>query len=583
MKYRPEIDGLRAIAVVSVILAHAGLRLTTGGFIGVDVFFVISGYLITKIIHDDLTNGKFSLWKFYERRARRILPALLVVLAASSVFAWMWMLPDYLENFGQSVVATLLFSNNILLALTSGYWELESYFKPLLHTWSLGVEEQFYIAFPLLMFLLRKQTKQVILGFFCILALASIAFAQVGSVQFPSGNFYLPFGRAWELLLGSICALTPLRPRRHDGLLAFVGLALVLGSVVFFDEKLPTPSVFLLPPVVGAVLIILFANGQNRVGQLLSTKAFVMIGLISYSAYLWHQPIFAFARIRSLDPPSPALMAALTLSIFPVAWLSWRFIELPFRKPALLKVRPFTAICTAAAALMVTFGLYLHATQGRPDRLFPNAKQGDLYIAYNERIRTYTADTFPANAQENVLVIGDSFARDVANALFEGGFLASRNLVYREDLPAYCRQGEMQSQVHDALFQQADYIVLTGIDDCASLLVSRAKQLERRALVIGPKHFGYNLNPFIGTPIEKRAYALTTPIESVRVQNETLRRQLPPENYFDLLASLEGNRGGLPVFDDRGQMISQDRMHFTKFGAIYAAPMIVSAVRSISP
>lgn len=582
MNYRPEIDGLRAIAVVSVILAHAGLRLTTGGFVGVDVFFVISGYLITKIIHDDLANGKFSLWKFYERRARRILPALLVVLAASSVFAWMWMLPDYLENFGQSVVATLLFSNNILLAMTSGYWELESYFKPLLHTWSLGVEEQFYIAFPLLMCLLRKQTKQGILSLFCILALASIAFAQIGLVRFPSGNFYLPFGRAWELLVGSICALTTLRPGRHDGLLALVGLALVLGSVALLNEGLPTPSVFLLPPVVGAALIILFANRQNWVGQFLSSRAFVTIGLISYSAYLWHQPIFAFARIRSLDPPSSALMAALTLSIFPIAWLSWRFIELPFRKPALLRPKPFATSCIVAVTVMVTFGTYLHVTQGRPDRIFPEAKQGDLYITYNERIRTYTADTFPTNGQENVLVVGDSFARDVANSLFEGGFLASRNLVYREDLPAYCRQEGMQSAIHDALFKQADYIVLTGIEDCAPLLVSHAKRLEKRALVIGPKHFGYNLNPFIGVPVEKRAYALTSPIESVRVQNETLRKQLPPENYFDLLASLEGNRGGLPVFDDRGQMISQDRMHFTKFGAIYAAPMIVSAVRSIS-
>ncbi len=206
MKYRAEIDGLRGLAVVPVILFHAGIEMFSGGFVGVDVFFVISGYLITTILIEDIENKRFSIVDFYERRARRILPALFFVMLCCIPFAWMWMLPDPLENFGQSIVATTLFSNNILLFVTSGYWDLASEVKPLLHTWSLAVEEQFYVLFPIFLLLTWRFGKKRLFWIIVVLASISLALSEWGWRNLATANFYLGPTRAWELFAGSLTA-----------------------------------------------------------------------------------------------------------------------------------------------------------------------------------------------------------------------------------------------------------------------------------------------------------------------------------------------------------------------------------------
>lgn len=332
MDYRREIDGLRAIAVLPVILFHAGFSIFSGGFIGVDVFFVISGFLITSILIDELERNDFSIARFYERRARRILPALFVVLLACIPFAWMWMLPWETKDFAQSVVATILFSSNILFWRESGYFESAAELKPLLHTWSLAVEEQYYIILPVLLFLLWRCGRHRALCVIVAISSVSLLMSEYGWRQHPEANFFLTPTRAWELLAGSICAfLTVGKVQRASNLLSAAGLALIVFSIFYYDSSIPFPSLYTLTPVVGTALVLLYAHRDTFVARLLSTSPLVGIGLISYSAYLWHQPLFAFARILSLTDPSLALMGGLAIASLLLATLTWKYIEQPFR------------------------------------------------------------------------------------------------------------------------------------------------------------------------------------------------------------------------------------------------------------
>lgn len=331
MQYRPEIDGLRAIAVLPVIFFHAGFSWFSGGYVGVDVFFVISGYLITSIIIEEIVKDDFSVVRFYERRARRILPALFFVLLFCVPFALAWMTESEFDVFAKSFFAIALFASNIF------FWKEENYFSPpaeenpLLHTWSLAVEEQFYIFFPLLLLSLWRYGLGRLFGAILFMSLGSLFLAELGWRNFPGANFYLLPTRAWELGLGALCALL-LRGReiKSSACLSVTGLLLILSSVFLFDNVTPFPSVATLVPVLGAGLIILFAK-DNCVARLLSSKLLVAIGLLSYSAYLWHQPIFAFSRLRGFYDGSFVVISFLVFLVFLFAYISWRFIERPFR------------------------------------------------------------------------------------------------------------------------------------------------------------------------------------------------------------------------------------------------------------
>lgn len=353
MKYRPEIDGLRALAVIPVILFHAGFGLFSGGFIGVDVFFVISGYLITTILVADIENNRFDLLNFYDRRARRILPALFFVMLLCVPVAWVLMLPEPLENFGQSVVSTVLFSNNILLWLTSGYWDLLSEFKPLLHTWSLAVEEQFYIVFPVLLFFAWRFGVRFVVVAIGVIALTSLLLSEMiwrnidtlksfGWENASAGSFYLAPTRAWELLAGAIAAFHIRKQGvKSVNTLSLLGLMAILFSVMVYDRATPFPGIYGLLPVLGTVLLVLYGGKDTVVAKILSTKIFVGLGLISYSAYLWHQPLFAFARTYSVTEPSTLTYSIVILLSIGMAYVSWRYIEIPFRGKAKVGGRIF--------------------------------------------------------------------------------------------------------------------------------------------------------------------------------------------------------------------------------------------------
>lgn len=372
MKYRREIDGLRAIAVVPVILFHAGFAIFSGGFVGVDIFFVISGYLITTILLNELDRGDLSIVRFYERRARRILPALFFVMAACLPFAWLWMMPGQWSDFGKSLVAVTAFCSNILFWMQTGYFDGSAELRPLLHTWSLAVEEQYYLLFPIALMLLWRLGRKWVFWLVVAAALASFGMSEYASHHAESANFYLSPPRAWELLAGSICAFVlQHRDARSNNGLSALGLVLIVGAIFMFDDNTSFPGVYALAPVVGTALIILYAGAGTHVARLLSMRGFVGIGLISYSAYLWHQPLFAFARLQSLTEPAEATMAVLAGVSLLLAWFSWRFVEQPFRKGAgsLMPERRQIFIASAVAGVVaVGIGLVI-ARQGLPSRI----------------------------------------------------------------------------------------------------------------------------------------------------------------------------------------------------------------------
>ena len=409
MQYRREIDGLRALAVVPVMFFHAGFAAFAGGFVGVDVFFVISGYLITSIIVKEMQAGSFTLLNFYERRARRILPALFLVLFVCLPAAWLWLIPPDMRNFSQSLVAVTFFASNILFYFTSGYFGTTAEFRPLLHTWSLSVEEQYYLLFPLFLMLTWHRGQRWIGLSLIGLAALSLALAQWQAKVDPTFAFFLLPTRGWEILLGALTALhlngspkwNPEKTIANAG--SAIGVAMIAYSVVAFDKTIPFPGVYALVPTIGTALVILFASPDTAVGKVLGLRWIVGLGLVSYSAYLWHQPLFAFARHRSIDEPSKALMAALIVTSVVLAFLSWKVVELPFRdRRRFSRKQVFTAGAWCSAVFIV-LGLVGKFGGGFESRLDAEQRKIAAFSDYDfaKGIRRYSCYLEPENTFAN--------------------------------------------------------------------------------------------------------------------------------------------------------------------------------------
>mgnify|MGYP001326417410 FL=1 len=345
LSYRPEIDGLRAIAVGAVILYHSQIKLFghqpfKGGFIGVDIFFVISGYLITSIILKELVStGNFSFKYFYERRIRRILPALLFVMFISFIFAWIFLLPSSFIDFSKSILYSQGFSSNFYFHYSGQqYDDPSSLLKPFLHTWSLSVEEQYYIIFPVVLIFIYKFFRKYLIHFFIISFIVSLGLAEWGSRNYPSATFYFIHTRVWELLAGSLLAYFEIKSgsrsksKKLNLIFPFVGLVLIVHSILFFNHNMLHPSFFTLSPVIGVCLIIWYSSKEDLITKILSLKMFVGIGLISYSLYLWHYPIFAFYRYIKNSTGNYTNVIIVFIILLSLSIFSYFFIEKPFRK-----------------------------------------------------------------------------------------------------------------------------------------------------------------------------------------------------------------------------------------------------------
>ena len=379
IKYRGEIDGLRAIAVFSVIIYHAkfffnlnneNFQFFSGGFFGVDIFFVISGFLITNFILSKIEDKKFSYLNFYERRLRRLLPALFFILLVSILAGWFLMMPHQFEKLSGSILSLLFFLSNYWFFLEGSYLEGASELKPLLHTWSLSVEEQFYIIFPIFLFYLSKIRKSF--PVFTILILFSLIVSVYGSFKFENANFYFIFSRVWELLIGSIAAQIKLSNFKNinfktQGLLSTLGLLMIVFSLFFFDDSIKHPSFLTLIPVVGTSLILLFYNESFFLLKILKNKIFIFFGLISYSLYLWHFPILAFNKIKSGHLSFQDKLDSIILAIF-LSVITYYIIEKPFRNFKIINSKTFLSLLSIFFILIFSVSTYVYTTKGAPKR-----------------------------------------------------------------------------------------------------------------------------------------------------------------------------------------------------------------------
>lgn len=391
--YRPDIDGLRAIAVVLVLLFHLGWARVSGGFIGVDVFFVISGYLITGIVVRDILAGTFTLQRFYIRRIRRIFPALIAVLIACSIFSYFFFLPSELVGYAHSLLAASLSCANIYFWTQSGYF-VQDFNKILLHTWSLSVEEQFYIAWPLLLWWTRGKKTRVTLWAMCI-SIASLLCAQFLVMWGQTSTaFFMPWTRAWELLLGGAAAVHPtfeLRKRWLREAAAWLGLLMICIPAVLLNNSSPFPGVNASLPCLGSLLILLVGRSGSWTSSFLSTRPFVWIGRISYSLYLWHWPVVIALRrgtIPGLTIENPRGKLAVIAISFLAAWLSWRFIEEPFRQSRGKKNAPWQVFVTFGVSVvsMVLISALLQTNKGLETRFPAEVRKLAVYLDPNARL-----------------------------------------------------------------------------------------------------------------------------------------------------------------------------------------------------
>lgn len=371
-----EIDGLRSLAIVPVLLYHSGWSWMPGGFVGVDVFFVISGYLITRLLVTDIERGQFSLWGFYERRARRIMPALLVVIAATAIVAGLIMVPPDLVLFARSLIWTILFGSNLYFSFNTGYFAAPPESYPLLHTWSLAVEEQFYLFFPLLLWgLTRLITLRWTAWIVAVLALLSLALSIIVSPPRPTLAFYLPLTRSWELWLGSLLAFGALpnfRWRLVREILSAISLGFIASAVLYLPAGIPFPGWVALLPTLGAAGLILYSPG-TWFGRALASPPLVGVGLISYSLYLWHWPLLALGAYWAMRPLTAWEGTALVALAIPLSVFSWWAIERPFRNRAFMG-RPTILGLTIVSMLLVTAAATgVIMSGGLPQRLPPEA------------------------------------------------------------------------------------------------------------------------------------------------------------------------------------------------------------------
>ncbi len=574
LQHRDDLDGLRAIGFFAVVLNHAGLS-KVGGIIGLDLFFVISGFLISRIVVNELAAGTFSFTRFYERRARRLVPALIPVVAFVLVAGYVLLLPDDYENLAQSAVATLLFGNNVLLTLTSGYWDLASSFKPLLHTWSLGLEEQFYFAYPIAVVLVLKYRPRWFTPLLVIGIVISLGLSIALTPRQPDASYYLLHTRAWEFFLGALVA--QIKPRvqvseRLSNLLALAGLGVIFASIALIHEGDPYPSWRALAPCVGTMLILLFGETRGVANRILCWPPFVLIGLASYSIYLWHQPLFAFARTSSATPPGLPLMLTLAVVSILIGLLSWRFIEQPFRDRKRWRPRPFVLFSIASTALLVAAGLAIHFASGLPQRTPGMGLERGDYAAYNNGPYRLQKDAFASASRPKLVVVGSSTARDLINAMIESGRFRDYEIIYRRDL-VFCaleRSGKVARQLAEA----ADAIIFVASIDpgarCKTTAAQRAASFAGKTwLFVGPKHFGYNLNYLKQVSPADRPDARATLLPETIQANRDYARLAPPDRYVDILAIMDRRYGGMPVFDAQGRILSADRLHLTQAGAAF--------------
>ena len=430
INYRPEIDGLRAIAVLAVIFYHAqliffGQNFFKGGFIGVDIFFVISGYLITSLILKELEyTGKFSFSYFYERRARRILPALIFVIIVSLPFGWFYLLSESFIEFLKSIFYSLGFSSNFYFHYSGlQYGTEDGLLKPFLHTWSLSVEEQYYIFFPIILITIYKFFRKYLLSVLYIGFFISLLIADWGSKNFSSATFYFLHTRMWELIAGSLLAYFEISRKGRSNnsklnlILPFLGILLISHAIIFFNDQMFHPSFYTISPILGVSLIIWFANKNEIITKILSSRIFVSIGLVSYSMYLWHYPIFAFARIKNNIPSQYDKFEWISLTLI-LSVITYFFIEKFFRNKKTNFLKIFSIfLFTLITIFLSLFVIYKSENHFKVTSVIKKNIREKVLFLRNDHYKfrkSYSPENFKNTPKQKkkVLIIGNSIGED---------------------------------------------------------------------------------------------------------------------------------------------------------------------------
>lgn len=614
--YQPHIDGLRAIAVLSVILFHANNKWISGGFVGVDIFFVISGYLISGLIFTQQLNGRFSLSDFYIKRMRRIFPAMFVVITIVFAIAWCVMLPDEMRHFSKSMFTSLLMYSNKQFQFEAGYFDSESHLKPLLHMWSLSIEGQFYILFPLIFIGLLKYVKQVTIPVAFLLFVSFFYADQVSSLDSEKSFFYFST-RAWELLAGCLVMLlfhqSNTSQQRVAELLSIIGLCLIFYSIFFFNSTMLHPGRITLIPVIGAALLIVFSTEHTLVGKLLSSRIMVNIGLISYSLYLWHQPLISFAKAQYevLSYFAWALIFSLMglLSIF-----TWKFIERPFRTKQFISTPNFLITSSIAFVLLSGFGLWGYHSNGFIKERFTkekfeliNALDSDIYKnflfkhLYDNEI---SKKKYINNAKPKILVVGDSYAADFMNMMISNRQLTDYQ-VRTLYIPARCQfyMGDNDylmflDKKDEALCENAqeklsflkrnlgafDHIIFVfnwkpwAVDHIKKSIETLNDKVNKRLIFIGTKQFVVNKREILSHDIETLRTLTSPRVESTIKLNKSLAKLVEPHIFIDQDEIFCGGNNQCPLFTENVMPISVDGSHLTRDGASYLGKILFATI-----
>lgn len=616
--YRPEIDGLRAIAVLFVVAYHYGATWLPGGFIGVDVFFVISGFLITGIIRKQMEAGTFSFLDFYARRARRILPALLVMLALTLFAGWFLLAPATYESLGMQATLAAVGASNFY------FWRLIDYFTPtadthaLLHTWSLGVEEQFYLVIPAMLlaaFALRKWIKAAPFLTLCTVAIGSLALSTLLAERSPVAAFYLLPSRAWELALGGLISFAPPVRRKWACQLAdATGLAAIIASALVYTSSTPFPGLTALLPCMGAALVVLPKSHQTATGCFLTTRAAVAIGLISYSLYLWHWPIVVFYRVLSWGdmPDTPSAIGLLLLAVL-VSAFSWKYVEQPFRSGW----SSTRALAWGAGSSMVAVvcGLVIAmsplaasrfdadyqsmADQVRLESVLKYMQQNVCFVGKTEPFDRFdqTECLKLATDKPNVLIWGDSHAAHLVHGFRTSmpgvNFLhASSNscppvVDGRADYGDYCEKlnAFMFTQFD---FSAVDHVIISHREGLAEDMLRQTANTAKFVIARGPSVTIVGPSPSFNIEVSKVVLAGAFPIGRMqqKLDQELNKRPFEIEKEviasgvldgIDYVSSLKALCSGTScsAFTETGDPIFHDQDHYTTAGSITVAQRLI--------
>ncbi len=620
-KYRPDIDGLRAVAVLAVVGSHAFPQWVPGGLIGVDVFFVISGFLISNIIFENLDRGGFDFAAFYARRIRRIFPALTLMLAVSISIGWFVLLPEEYQQLGKHVAAGTGFVSNFALWWEAGYFDKSAELKPLLHLWSLGIEEQFYLLWPPIAWLAWKR-KFNVLALMLTLAVLSFGMNLFWIRQDAVATFFSPLTRFWELLAGGILAWAGLHAPAAIRRAALREPASLAGAAALafgfwrIDRDLAFPGWWAVLPVMGAVLVIAAGPHAWINRTLLSNRIAIWFGLISFPLYLWHWPLLSFARIFEGGTPSLGVRIALVALSIALAWVTWRFVERPLRAEG--NGARKVAILVTAAALAGVAGLATYRSDGFARQRFTASELSVARAMLPKFTGEYVVRRFgelsnaefdEADPRPKLLIVGDSYAQDLVNAIFEGDLGGRVQVVTRQasnvcgnlfvphqafaaHIPANLTDVCAKMRLYEdenlrARMRQADAVWFAGswLDwhvPYLAVSLSNARELTGRpVLVFGRKSLGAVSPRTLVKMSERERLHLRNAVSDWQADmNTAMKAVVPADAFVDVQAILCGDAvASCAPFTKDGRLITYDGAHLTPDGArLYGEGLMQNAL-----